>query len=476
MTGWLPDLIYLDGAFQSGVALFADSNGRIERLSRDAADLARAQRLPNRAILPGLVNAHSHAFQRVLRGRTEQRAAARSDTFWTWRGRMYRAASLLSPDALYHAARMAFLEMLLGGITTVGEFHYLHRAPGGVPYEDPNVLALELVRAAGDTGLRIALLRGAYARGGWNKPPESGQARFLTPHPQEFIADTEALRASIPRLCKDGRAWIGVAPHSIRAVPLDYLLEVDRYARAHSLPLHMHVAEQPAEVEACVAEHGLRPVALLHQHGILDSRFTAIHAIHVTDEEIEQLAAARSTVCACPTTERNLGDGICPADKLIGVGVPISLGSDSNVQIDLFEDARELEYHLRLSRLERVVLAAEQSRDALAKRLLACATEAGAASLAAPSGKLEAGRPADFFTVDLNDPSIAGADVESLLCHIVFSLERTAVCDVCVAGEFVIRDGRHPRADEIIRNFAAVQRSLWGSAQGDFASSTLRRS
>jgi formimidoylglutamate deiminase len=227
----------------------------------------------------------------------------------------------------------------------------------------------------------------------------------------------------------------------------------------------MHVAEQPAEVEACVAEYGLRPVQLLHEEGILDSRFTAIHAIHITGDEVGYLARARARVCACPTTERNLGDGTSPAGKLLGAGVGICFGSDSNVQIDLLEDARALEYNLRMSQIERVVLAPDASSDGLAKRLFACATDTGAGSLGAPGGKLEIGRAADFFTVDLRDPSIAGAGASSLLNHIVFSGERTAIRDVSVGGEFVIRDGRHRLQDEIVRNFEAVQKTLWGAAQ-----------
>jgi formimidoylglutamate deiminase len=444
VTGWLPDYIWRDGKFQSEVAMFADADGAIARFSSDAEALMQAARLPGRAILPGLVNTHSHAFQRVIRGRTERRSGAGPDTFWTWRDAMYRAANLLSPEALFHASRMAFLEMMLSGVTTVGEFHYLHHAPDGRPYPDRNALALPIIRAAEDTGLRVALLRTAYVRG--------GQARFLTPRVQDFIADTEALS----RQCRPGRSWIGVAPHSIRAVPLDYLLDVVQYARANALSVHMHVAEQPAEVEACIAEYGSPPVALLSKHGVLDDHFTAIHAIHVTEEEIDQLGAARSLVCACPTTERNLGDGICPADRLAGAGVRIALGSDSNVQIDLLEDARELEYHLRLKRLERVVLHPEQ----LAARLFACATESGAASLTAPGGRLEVGRPADFFTVDLNDPSIAGADAESLMSHVVFSLERTAIRDVYIAGQRVVDAGHHSLAEEIRRNFAELQAQL----------------
>ena len=447
-TGWLPDYIWRGGGFESGVAMFADSSGQITRFSSEPADLSQAQRLSGRALLPGLVNAHSHAFQRMIRGRTERRTGAGRDTFWTWREAMYQAANLVSPETLYHAARMAFLEMLLGGITTVGEFHYLHRDAEGRPYKDRNSLALQMLRAAADTGLRIALLSAAYVRG--------GQPRFLTPRLDEFVADTDTLSGQ----CKPGRSWLGVAPHSIRAVPLDYLLELVQYARARALPVHMHVAEQPAEVETCTAENGLPPVALLARHGILDERFTAVHAIHITAEEADQLGAARCTVCACPTTERNLGDGICSADRLLSAGVCVALGSDSNVQIDLLEDARELEYHLRLKRLERVIVDPER----LAARLLACATESGARSLAAPGGTLEAGRPADFFTVDLNDPSIAGADAESLASNIVFSLQRSAIRDVYMAGQPVVTDGRHALQSEIVRNFDAVQRRLWAGA------------
>ena len=443
--------------------MFADASGRITRFSRESADMAKAERLRNRAILPGLVNVHSHAFQRVIRGRTEYRSGAERDTFWTWREAMYHAANLLSPEAIYHSARMAYLEMLLAGITTVGEFHYLHRAPGGIPYQDRNLLAWQVVRAADETGLRICLLRTVYARAGWRKPEDPGQARFLTPRFEDFIGDTEGVRGALPRISRPGRAWVGVAPHSVRAVPLDYLCDVVSYAQAEHLPVHIHVAEQPAEVEACLAEYGKRPVELLHQQGVLDSRFTGIHAIHITPEEAGYLGKAKAHVCACPTSERNLGDGAVPADRLFAAGAGICFGSDSNVQINLLEDARLIEYHVRMNKLERVVLAPGSSKDALARRLFASATETGAESLAGSVGSLEVGREADFFTVDLDDPSVAGAG-DALLNHVVFSLERTAVRDVAVGGEFVVRDGHHALEEEIIRQFAGVQREVWGAA------------
>jgi formimidoylglutamate deiminase len=441
----MPDLIYTGVRFQSGLAMFADAAGNITRFSSEPADLAKAQRLSGRAILPGLINGHSHAFQRVLRGRTENRTSTTHDSFWTWRESMYHAAGLLSPEGVYQASRMAFLEMLLSGITTVGEFHYIHHAPGGTPYSDRNELAWQVLRAAQDSGLRIVLLRTAYVRSGWGKPPEPGQARFLTPRVEDFIADTEALRAA--------GASVGVAPHSLRAVPLEYVRELAAYAGAQQMPVHMHVSEQIADVEACLGEYGMRPVELLDQNGLLDSRFTAVHAIHVTGEEISRLSHAGATVCACPTTERNLGDGTAPADQFLNAGLRVSLGSDSNVQINLLEDARELEYHLRILKLERALLAPNQ--------LFACATASGAASLGVRSGSLEIDRPADFFTMALDDPSIAGADPDSLLSHVVLSAERSAVRDVAVGGKFVIREGRHKLEEEISRDFTSLQRELW---------------
>ncbi len=442
MHVWLADFVYTGGRFEAGLAMIIGENGVIAGFSRDEEDLNIAHRLPGRAILPGLVNVHSHTFQRVIRGRPEHRTSAARDTFWTWRESMYHAAMAMSPEDIYRAARMAFLEMLLSGITSVGEFHYV----------DQNLDSQRaILRAGAELGLRVTLLRTAYVRAGWKKDPDPGQARFLTPDVDRFLADTDTMIAEGAR--------VGVAPHSVRAVPLDYLKAVADYARSRRLPLHMHVSEQPAEVEASIGEYGRRPVELLRDNGIPGDRFTAVHAIHITAEEARFLG--KSTVCACPTSERNLGDGAVPADQLFGAGARICFGSDSNVQIDILEDARELEYHLRMNKLERAILAPDTSREGLARRLFESATESGARSLQAPGGSLAAGRAADFFTVDLSDCSVAGASAESLLGHVVFSLERTAVREVCIAGEMVVRDGRHRLQEEITREFAEVQRKLW---------------
>jgi formimidoylglutamate deiminase len=482
MLAWLPELVYAAGRFQSGRALVCDASGLILKLV-DAAELTDEKRvnLPRRALLPGMINAHSHAFQRVIRGRTEYRTSNHADSFWTWREMMYSAATRLTPEDVYDASRMAFLEMALSGITAVGEFHYLHHAPDGKPYEDPNLLAKEVIRAASDVGIRIALLRVAYARSGFQTEPNPKQTRFIERDAHAYLKNLEALIKSVrspsvsdgsavhPAL-PNGRAsdttWIGVAPHSVRAVPLEYLRNVVTHANAHDLKIHMHVAEQPAEVSACVEEYRRTPVALLQSEGLLGDRFTAVHAIHVTPKAIPAFAKTGAMVCACPTTERNLGDGVVPADEYLKHDVSICLGTDSHTQIDLLEDARELEYHLRLQKLERAVLASKtqvsslKSQD-LAALLFDCATVNGARSIGAPGGALEVGKPADFFTVDLDDPAVAGASDADLLASIVFSSSRAAVREVVVGGKPIVSEGQHLIQEEVIERFNDLQKRLW---------------
>ncbi len=439
---WLPDLIYTDGRFQSDRALVCD-NGRIVDIV-DSAKAPEAIRLKRRALLPGMVNGHSHAFQRIIRGRTEHRSQHTTDSFWTWREQMYAAANRLGPEEIYAASRLAFLEMALTGITAVGEFHYIHHSQDGSVYDDPNLLAREVIRAARDVGIRIALLRVAYARAGFETEANPQQIRFIETSPDTYLKHLEQL-LNAPEL-KDEFAWAGIAPHSVRAVPLDYLKTIVAFARDRDLPVHMHVAEQPAEVSACIKEYGRSPVALLDTEGLLSKRFTAVHAIHVTPKAIAAMAQAGAFVCACPTTERNLGDGVVPVDSYFGAGVRVSLGTDSQIQIDLLEDARELEYHLRLQKTARNVLALadDATSSALARRLFDCATVNGAESIGLDGGgKLEPGAPADFFTVDLDDLSIAGCDAEDLLANIVFSLSKTAVRDVVVAGKQIVSHGLH---------------------------------
>ena len=457
---WLPDLTYAGGRFQAGLAIVCDETGRISQVASDS-DADDSARLHNRAVLPGLVNGHSHAFQRVIRGRTEYRTHNSVDSFWTWREMMYRAAALLTPEDIYDASRMAFLEMALSGITAVGEFHYIHNQPDGTPYDDTSELALQVVRAAQDVGLRIALLRVAYARSGYQTEPNAQQLRFIEKDPSVFLQNFAKLRRDLSTNKDD--VWTGIAPHSVRAVPLDYLKDVIRLANEQRVPIHMHVAEQPAEVSDCIVEYGRSPVALLETEGLLSDLFTAVHANHVTPKAAWMLGQSSATVCACPTTERNLGDGISPIDEFLKQRVRVSLGTDSQAQIDLLEDARELEYNLRLQKMQRAVLCGpdDDGSSALAARLFNCASLNGAQSIGAQSGELAAGRCADFFTVDLSDPSIAGASLDDLLSSIVFSISRTAVKDVVVGGKRIVQDGKHAMQEEIIQRFTNLQKKLW---------------
>jgi len=459
VTVYQPDLLYSEGRFLEGRALAVDAAGRIVEPALVPAD-ARTVALPGRALLPGLVNGHSHAFQRLIRGRTEYVASGReADDFWSWREAMYRAAESLSPDELYVASRQAFVEMALAGITTVGEFHYVHHQPDGTAYADRNALAHAVIRAARDAGLRICLLRVGYARAGFRVAENPRQRRFIDPDVETFLGSVEALAREVRG---DAAVSVGLAPHSVRAVPREWLSALAGASVRH-LPIHMHVAEQPKEIEASLAEHGRRPVELLADLGLLGPGFTAVHGVHLTDAEVALLGESSTTVCACPSTERNLGDGIVPADALLKAGARVSLGSDSQAAVDLLDEARQLEGHLRLARLRRAVLDPGGGAMAgLAARLLRMATVDGARSLGLASGTLEAGAPADFFTVDLNHPSLVGALPASLVSSIVFGAEKAAVREVVVGGREVVREGRHALAEESGRAFQALSRALYG--------------
>ncbi len=462
MTLFQPDFLFTGGRFHARAGLLIDSAGTLVQIVYPGKPVLAGEvdcvELPGKALLPGFVNAHSHTFQRLIRGKTESQRSG-GHNFWSWRGAMYHAAASLSPEQMYVVARMAFLEMVLAGTTTVGEFHYVHRTPEGNAYPDPNLMAHRIIAAAESVGIRIALLRAGYQRAGYGLPPDPGQVRFLEPT-KEFLENISGLHKQY----NSAHAWVGVAPHSIRAVPVAEIEPMAAWAREHDLPLHMHVSEQPAEVLACEHEYGTTPVRLLERHGVLGDGFTAVHAIHIDPAEMELLAIHRSTICACPTTERNLGDGIFPARDVMEHGVPIAFGSDSQTQIDPLEDARELEYHLRLQRQQRSLLDNIDGHE-LSAHLFRCATANGATSLGCEAGELEAGKLADFFTVDLNDVSIAGSTPDDMLATIVFGMQRSAIADVVVGGKFVVRDHRHSQQQEILDQYQEVARRVWRMPQ-----------
>jgi formimidoylglutamate deiminase len=457
-VAYRPDLLYLDGSFVSQRLLVVSADGRIERVAvAGDADIDHVIDLHGKALLPGLVNAHSHAFQRLIRGKAESRAVSGHD-FWSWRGTMYHAAAQLSPADVYDVARMVFLEMLFAGITTLGEFHYLHTDPGGRPYDDPNLLARQVITAAQSVGLRIVLLRSAYQRAGYQLPPDPGQRRFYE-STQHFLSSMEELLAD--NALQRSAVHLGVAPHSIRALRLEAIAEITGWARQRSLPVHMHVAEQRAENDACMREYGATPVALLANNGILHPGFTGVHTIHTSAEELEQFAASGATICSCPTTERNLGDGILAADRAMTAGIRIALGSDSQAQIDSLEDARELDYHLRL-RDEQRAITDQIDGVRIAERLFTAATRNGAEALHIPAGRFIPGTYADAFTVDLHDIAVAGHGDDDLLPMLVFALNRTAIRDVFVHGTRVLTDQQHPLQQEIVARYRELHDRVWG--------------
>jgi len=450
---FIADFLFANGRSHEGAGLLVDSAGVVAGIAQpgDTAG-ATVVRMPGKALLPGLANAHSHTFQRLFRARAEGRAKG-GDTFWTWREQMYRAAGFVSPEDVYDVARATFLEMLTAGITVVGEFHYLHNDRDGRPYDDANTMAKGVIRAAESVGIRISLLRSAYLRAGFQREPHPGQRRFYETR-DAYLRNLEGLLGAM-----EGRPFVtvGAAPHSVRAVPLDVMEEIAAFARERDLPLHMHISEQPAENEACLAEYAMTPVNLVAEKGILSVRTTLVHAIHLTGAEFERVAESGGTICSCPTTERNLGDGVFPADEAARLGIPVAFGTDSQAQIDILEDARQNEYHLRLVRQERGILDGVRGEE-IAHRLLKSTTAAGYRALGLRGGNLAPGEPADFFTVDLNDVALLGTDAASLASQAVFAVGRAAICDVAVAGRLVMEEGRHAMDEEIRERYRAVQK------------------
>nr|WSW71524.1 formimidoylglutamate deiminase [Streptomyces sp. NBC_00995] len=387
--------------------------------------------------LPGLANAHSHAFHRALRSTVQ----VGSGTFWTWRETMYQVASRLTPDTYYDLARAVYAEMALAGITAVGEFHYLHHAPGGVPYDNPNAMGEALIAAAREAGIRITLLDTAYLAAGFGRRPS--QYQQPDPHQLRFsdtTADAWAERAGL--LKGDDNTLIGAAVHSVRAVPADQLSTVAEWAERHGAPLHVHLSEQTAENDACLAAHGRTPTRLLADHGVLGPRTTGVHNTHLTGEDIDLIGSTATGTCMCPTTERDLADGIGPAAALQHAGSPLSLGSDSHAVIDLFEEARAMELNERLRTRTR--------GHWTAAALLRAASAGGHAALGRPeAGVLEPGAPADLVTVALDSVRTAGPVPRLAAETAVFAASAADVRHTVVAGRPVVRDGHHASVDDV---------------------------
>lgn len=381
--------------------------------------------------LPGLANAHSHAFQRVLRGRAQRERGS----FWAWREAMYRVVDQLDPDRLHRIARAAYGEMVLAGMTCVGEFHYVHHDHGGVPYADPQAMGDALVAAAEDAGIRLTLIDTCYLRGGFDRPLEGAQRRF-----GDGTAEAWAARAG--RRADGPRSRVAAGIHSVRALDPDAMAVVARWARERSTVVHVHLSEQPAENDACRAAYGCTPTALLGQAGVLEvgGRLTAVHATHLEPDDVKALGAAGTTICLCPTTERDLADGIGPSGALAEAGCPLAVGSDSQAVIDLLAEAREVELHQRLATGQRGVHPTTALLDA--------ATAAGHRSLGWPEcGRIVPDAPADLVTVRLDSVRLAGSQPDDVLDAVVYAGTAGDVAQVMVGGRFVVRDGRHADLD-----------------------------
>jgi formiminoglutamate deiminase len=396
---------------------------------------AAAIRLPGLTV-PGLANAHSHAFHRALRGRTHRGTGS----FWTWREQMYELAAALDPDSYHELARAAFAEMAQAGISAVGEFHYLHHGPGGIPYADPNAMGAALIAAADDAGIRITLLDACYLQGGIGVGLDETQRRFADADAPAWAARASALADSVP--ADSAGVRIGAAIHSVRAVDPPAMEIVARWAAAREAPLHAHVSEQPAENDRCAEAYGRTPTELLADSGALGDRFTAVHATHLTDADIGRLGASSCWCCFCPTTERDLADGIGPSRPLRDAGARLTLGSDSHAVIDLLEEARAVELDERLARGVR------GSHDAAA--LLEMATEHGHASLGYPdAGRISAGCYADLTTIGLDSVRTAGTRADDAAAVAVFAATAADIRHVVIGGRVVVADGVHTSIDVV---------------------------
>jgi formiminoglutamate deiminase len=414
---------WLGGAEPAAGVLVEVENGRFgsvrpDVMERDAGPAA--VRLPGLTV-PGLANCHSHAFHRAIRGRTQREHG----TFWTWRTEMYALAERLDPDRYFRLARAVYREMVAAGITVVGEFHYLHHQPDGRPYAEPNAMGDALVAAAGEAGIRITLLDTCYLAAGIGSGPEGVQIRFSDGDAEGWAARAAAV-APAPQL------RVGAAIHSVRAVPREQLATVAEVADERGWPLHVHVSEQRAENQACLAAYGRTPVQLLDDAGALGPRTSLVHVTHIELDDVDRIGRSAAYSCFCPTTERDLGDGIGPSRDLERAGSRLTLGSDSHAVIDLLEEMRAVEMDERLR--------TEERGHWSAPHLLAAATTDGHASLGWPeAGRIEPGAIADLVTVDLDSLRTAGTgrSLESL----VFAATAADITHVVAGGQVAARSG-----------------------------------
>jgi formiminoglutamate deiminase len=485
---WLAELAWLPGVGVLPDVLIEAAGDRFTRITPRSGGAGSAGHadLPPGIIrlagltMPALANAHSHAFHRALRGITQ----AGRGTFWTWRDRMYEVAARLEPDSYLALARAVYAEMALAGIGCVGEFHYLHHGPDGTPYADQNAMGRALIQAAAEAGLRITLLDTCYLSGGlnpagWSVPLAGPQVRFGDGTAQAWAKRVGALGAGEHGMLGPG-ARIGAAIHSVRAVPPEQMGTVAAWTHATGAPLHVHLSEQTAENDACLAAYRCTPTAVLYNAGVLGPRTSVVHATHLTSSDIKLLGGSEVFACVCPTTEADLADGIGPFGALAAAGCRLSVGSDSQAVIDLFEEARSIEMYQRLATRQRGHFTAEALGTAL--------TWDGHASLGWPdAGEIAPGSLADLVTIGLDSPrlagtrragqageadggaagvadggaaGVAGAPDLAALEAVIFAASPADVRNVVIGGRDVVVEGRHVLVEDVPAALAAAVRAV----------------
>jgi formimidoylglutamate deiminase len=455
---------YLPQGWIRDVLVTVSTEGIITAI--DAGAAAEPQRTPEGAIervdgivIPGMPNAHSHAFQRAMAGNAEYRSSAR-DSFWTWRQAMYALANRIGPEELRIVATQLFVEMLKAGYTSVAEFHYLHRPSGGAHYAGANLLWEAIGEAAALAGIGLTFLPTLYQSSDFGGAP-------LRPEQARFALQTDAfLRAIEDRIGAERRGGAGVvrtgaAFHSLRAVPLDQLREAALALRAidSNLPVHIHVAEQSLEVRACERATGRRPIELLLDQALLTQHWCVVHATHATAEELQGIAAAQATVCVSTSTEANLGDGLFDTARFFESNGRLCIGSDSQSTVNPAEELRWLEYQQRLRKKRRVVLATK-SESHVGTRLWRDAALHGAQAIGQPVGTIAVGRRADWLVLDASHPAMAGAAPDAVLDRLLFAGADRSIRDVMVRGRWVVKDRRHGAEDQLRESFPRIMNGL----------------
>lgn len=443
---WTPFALLPDG-WRRNVHLVVGADGRWASVAPETPTPPAGAEVVDGALMPGLVNAHSHAFQRACVGLTEPRDDE-PDDFWRWRTRMYAVADRLTPDLLRAVAAQLYLELIEGGYTHVCEFHYVHRDVDGSPYADRTAMPAALIEAAEEAGVGLTLLPAVYERAGFGRPDVLPEQRRFFATPDDVWALATALE---PR--RSARINCGLALHSVRAVRPESFARLRRLAENFTGPIHIHVAEQTAEVEDCLRATGARPVAWLAREGRLDPRWQLVHATHTDDAERDAVARSGAGVVVCPTTEANLGDGVFDLPAWSATGVPLAVGSDSHVTRDWREELRWLAYGARLTTRRRGV-------GASATTLFAGAQAAGGEAAGEATWGLTPGARADALRLDLQQPSLVGVPPERWLDAVVFSSPGPVWTDVLVAGRWALRRGRHPRRARIHARFSGAMDEL----------------